>query len=283
MGEFGTDLLISYLGASVLKRVFPNRFNRMVSSGRTKPLIITCDMVCEDGHVEDFDVVTKFSHGCDMGNINLAREVIGVCLAGDLSLPVPEPFLVETSDDFINSINDSALKSNIYNSSRVAFGSKLMHSQFSVWSPGRIINNTMLHTAASIFVFDCIIQNPDRRIDNPNCLVRGDEFRIFDHELAFSHGQVLFWKPPWENGGLNSVRSSASHIFYAKLRNAAIEYEPIRASWEGLSDDQIADYESVLPPEWGDLGTSVSSALRLIRDARDNINAILNEVRRVLS
>src|SRR5262249_26198574 len=30
-----------------------------------------------------------------------------------------------------------------------------------------------------------IIQNPDRRTENPNCLVRGESIRIFDHDLAF--------------------------------------------------------------------------------------------------
>ncbi len=36
----------------------------------------------------------------------------------------------------------------------------------------------MVPVALATFVFDAIIQNPDRRSGNPNCLVRGDAFRI---------------------------------------------------------------------------------------------------------
>jgi len=55
----------------------------------------------------------------------------------------------------------------------------------------------LVQTAAEVLVFDAIVQNPDRRADNPNCLVRGDEIRIIDHELAFSHGLVIGSVPPW--------------------------------------------------------------------------------------
>jgi hypothetical protein len=48
----------------------------------------------------------------------------------------------------------------------------------------------MLPVAAAIFVFDAIVQNADRRVDNANCLVKGNEIRIIDHEMTFTHGLV---------------------------------------------------------------------------------------------
>ncbi len=168
-------------------------------------------------------------------------------------------------------------------SSRVAFGSRSAVGQFCIWSPGNAISDAMLPVAASIFVFDGVIQNPDRRSDNPNCLVRGDELRIFDHELAFSHGLVLGWTPPWTLGGLKAMEINGNHIFRAGLKGRSIDFGPIRTAWTALSDARIADYERALPAEWIDVASAAASATKLIRDARDNIDAVLEEVKRVLS
>jgi hypothetical protein len=108
----------------------------------------------------------------------------------------------------------------------------------------------MLPSAAAVFAFDGIIQNPDRRDGNPNCLVRGEEIRIFDHELAFAHGLILSWKAPWKVGGLQSLEAPGFHIFRAGLKGKQIDYSPIRAKWADLSDPQISAYGTAIPPEW---------------------------------
>jgi hypothetical protein len=262
----------------VLKRILPIQYDRPATRGRTGPLFITCE-TAEGSTVE---VVAKFSGGCDQGNVNLAREVIGACLAGDLGLPVPEPFLVDVPPQWAATVPASE-GAKVQRSSPVAFGSRAVTGQFSVWSPGSSISDTMLSMAAGIFVFDGIIQNPDRRSDNPNCLVRGDELRIFDHELAFSHGLMIGWTPPWVLGGLKPMETNGNHIFRAGLKGRSIDFGPICAAWAGLSDGRITDYERALPAEWTDVASAAASATKLIRDARDNIDAVLEEVKRVLS
>lgn len=239
-------------------------------------------MTCETGDGSTVEVVAKFSGGCDQGNVNLAREVIGACLAGDLGLPVPEPFLIDIRPQWAATVPASEI-TKIQASSSVAFGSRAMTRQFSIWTPGNTISDIMLPMAAGIFVFDAIIQNPDRRSDNPNCLVRGDEIRIFDHELAFSHGLMIGWTPPWVAGGLKPMETNGNHIFRGEMKGRSIDYGPIRAAWAGLSDAQIADYEKALPVEWADVANAAAGATKLIRDARNNIDAVLEEVKRVLS
>lgn len=240
-------------------------------------------MTCEADDGSEVEVVAKFSGGCDQGNTNLSREVIAACLAGDLGLPVPEPFLVEASPEWTATIPGVGERAKVQRSSPVAFGSRVMTRQLNVWTPGNVISDPMLPIAAAIFVFDGIIQNPDRRSDNPNCLVRGDELRIFDHELAFSHGLIIGWKSPWMLGGLKSMETNGNHIFRTGLKGRSIDYGPIRAAWAGLSDARIAAYERALPAEWADVAGAAASATKLIRDARDNIGAVLEEVKRVLS
>ena len=231
----------------MLKRIKPIQYLKAIKTGRTEPLFIVCEM--DNGST--VEVVAKFSAGCFENNINLAKEVIGACLAGDLGLPVPVPFLIEIDQDWINTIPKEQQK-RVLTSSPVAFGSRVILPQFSIWNSRYIISDIMLPIAAAIFVFDGIIQNHDRRTNNPNCFVKGDEFRIFDHELAFCHDIPIIggWKPPWELGGLNHMVTDEKHIFALGLKGRSINFDHIRSVWEHLSDEQILDYERSLPKEW---------------------------------
>ena len=266
----------------MLKRVTAVEFVRQATRGRTKP----SQLVCETADGETVEVYAKFSAGCDQREVNLTREVVAACLAADLELPVPEPFLIEIPPDWADTVQDDECRSRIKASSTIAFGSKLVTRQFSIWNSGTIISDTMLPTAAAIFVFDAIIQNPDRRSENPNCLVRGDQLRIIDHELALALDvPIIGWKPPWILGGLNSMETPGNHIFRAGLRRCTIDFGPIQNSWKALSDDRFAEYRSGIPAEWKSesVETSVERAMTHIGNARDNIEACLQEIRRVLA
>ena len=251
---------------------------RPMTNGKTGPALVNCQRSNGD-YVE---AVVKCSAGCEQKETSLAAEVIGACLAADLGLPIPEPFLVKLDPDFVASIPNTEHRDKMLSSNTIAFGSKHMTGQYSAWTNGNLISEAMLETAAAVFAFDGIIQNPDRRDGNPNCLIRGDEIRIIDHELAFAHGLILFWKAPWKVGGLQSFETPGLHIFRAGLRGIKIDFGPIRTAWAGLSDVQISAYGNAVPAEWASAINSVASALQLIKDARDNIDACITEIERVL-
>jgi hypothetical protein len=209
-------------GILMLGRVIALEYVRQMGSGRTCPLMVNCEK--PDGSV--VSAVAKFSDFCDQRETHLAREIVAACLASDLALPVPEPMLIEIPAGWSDIIPDQLLRARVAASNPIAFGSKLMTGGFSAWTPDTRIKEAMYDIAAAVFAFDAIIQNPDRRTSNPNCLVRGEDIRIFDHELAFAHRIVL---------------------------------------------------------EWAHVAADVDSALTLIRDARNNIDACITEIRRVLS
>jgi hypothetical protein len=171
----------------MLTRVTAIEHHERVSTGKTRPSRV----VCQKSDGSPVEVVAKFSAGCEEKEVSLAREVIAACLAGDLGLPTPEPFLVDVPPGFAQVVTDRSQAALIAQSSPVAFGSSLVTGGYSVWNREMQITEATLPTASSIFVFDCLIQNVDRRDENPNCLVRGDNLRIFDHELAFTHGVVI--------------------------------------------------------------------------------------------
>jgi hypothetical protein len=263
----------------MLDHATPIQFDRATTSGRTHPAIV----VCETTKGEQIDVVAKFSASCDQGVINLARETIAACLAADLGLPIPKPFLLDIKPDWAASVADPVARAAIQRSAPVAFGSTLAGPQFSAWNDGNTLRPAMRPTALGIFVFGAIIQNPDRRSSNPNCLIRGDAIRIFDHELAFNHGMILGWIPPWQLGGLQHFLQPGFHIFRDKLHLENLDFDPVKESWERIVDSHLAQYAATVPAEWADAKLAVETALALIRDARDRIEACLIEVRRVLT
>ncbi|MGY3563179.1 hypothetical protein ACVWXP_006448 [Bradyrhizobium sp. USDA 4463] len=267
------------LGGSLLSLVSPISFFRPADRGRTGPLMLLCER--QDGSY--VEAVAKFSAGCDEREVNLAREAIAVCLAADLGLPVAEPLIVVVTPEWIASIPDPAVRAKVAASSSLAFGSKLATGQYSVWNTGTTVSASMLLTAAAIFVFDAIIQNFDRREENPNCLVNGEKILIFDHEMTFMHRLVLGWKPPWALGGLQAFEVPGRHIFRASLLGCDIDFGPIKASWMSITNDRIEEYRAAIPREWSGNYAPIDAALSLVRDARNNIDACLTEISRVLT
>jgi hypothetical protein len=86
----------------------------------------------------------------------------------------------------------------------------------------------------AIFAFDAFVENPDRKPSNPNLLVKGDEFRIIDHELALFVRGLLPRPAPWQAGYLNHMMGPDSHVFAARLRGVALDLDAIRAAWSSF-------------------------------------------------
>lgn len=263
----------------MLELAVATEFVRAATQGRTGPGLL----ICEDDVGNAVELFCKVSAGCDNGVSSLAREIVGACLAADLKLPVPRPYRVELSNEFAAIVPDDAFRSKLASSSKIGFGSLRVPNQFSAWAKGNTIPDIMVPNAAAIFIFDAIIQNPDRREENPNCLAKGTELRIFDHELAFMTDQLLLWVPPWKEGGLKWIERPGAHIFLSGLKGRPIDYDPIKDCWSSLSDQRLSEYRDAVPDVWAGVEPAVAAALKLIREARDNIDGCLDEMRRVLA
>ena len=183
----------------MLGRVITNEVIREAKSGRTKPVL----MLCQHDTDEAIEVFCKLSAGCFEGVTSLAREVVAACLAIDLNLPMPTPYLVEIPSTLASVVTDPGIAERLGASSPVGFGSAKVGNQFSVWASGSRVTESMLPSALEAFVFDAVIDKADRKPSNPNCLVAGDRLRLIDHELAFpSTSGLPGWRPPWQPGAL---------------------------------------------------------------------------------
>lgn len=265
----------------MLEQVTAQEYVRSSRNGRTRPILLACTNAAGD----DVELYAKVSRRCDEGTTNLVREAVAACLAADLGLPIMQPYLVDMPPGWVASVPDQTLRADIAASAPIAFGSRIAGSQFNAWHPGITLRGEMMASALAIFTFDAIVQNVDRRVENPNCLVLGPTLRIIDHELAFAHRLLIGWRPPWTPGAMQSLSMPPSiHIFYSGLRKQSLDFTPIRAAWSALPDGRIDAYAAALPSAWGGAACQAAvDAIRLIKEARDNIEGCLAEVQRVLT
>lgn len=263
----------------MLETVDPVRFHAPVTSGRNMPARVECERA--DGSL--VEVVAKFAGNCDRKEIALAIEVIAACLAGDLGLPMPKPYLMNIDQAWVGTIPDATYRAAVGRSGAFAFASTHVGTGYRPWTRYDRLTQPMAAVALSIFCFDAFINNPDRKDDNPNCFLKTPELRIFDHELTFIYKGILFWKEPWKVSALAPFATPGQHIFHAKLRGQAIDLDPIRAAWSALSDARLHEYKGAVPAAWAAAMPAVDDAISLIRGVRDNIDGALVEVRRVLT
>lgn len=263
----------------MLGRVIAVEVIREAKSGRTKPVLMLCE-TDTDGAIEVF---CKLSAGCFEDVTSLAREVVAACLAIDLKLPVPTPYVVDIPTALASIATDPDIAERLGASSSVGFGSGKVANQFSVWSSGNRVTESMLPSALGAFVFDAVIDNVDRKPSNPNCLVAGDRLHLIDHELAFpSTAGLPGWRPPWQAGALSWLDRVDGHLFCRDLKTRILDFDSLRQQWSAISDDRLLEYRQAISPEWDAAHPAVEEALDRIRNARDNLDGVIAETRRVL-
>lgn len=267
----------------MLDRVTALRFDRRMGNGKTWPCLLSCQRA--DVESDELEVIAKFSDGCERKVGGLVAEAIAAMLAADLDLPVPEPVLVSFDSEFVEMIRqrDATLASRAERSAPIAFGSSKLPPGFAVLPRGKSIPQTLRSDAAEIFAFDALIQNPDRRPENPNCLLDGRSFGMFDHELAFMTRGIIGWKPPWETGGLEMIKGAVKHVFFDDLQGKTMNFERLTGAWLAVSDGRLNEYRQALPPEWNSAADVADEILRYVAKVRENIRPTLAEVERVLS
>jgi hypothetical protein len=185
-------------------------FHRFLETGRNHPALFTC--VDGDGKTAG-EYVVKLVGATDTGTSGLASELIASMLAKHFLIGHPKPAIIRIHADLIPWLERSEPQHAVAfrNSQRLNFGTELL-IDISTWPPGRPIPDSMFPMAARVFAFDALISNDDRRRENPNILVRGDDLFVIDHELAFPFRYLISSKDmPWR---LQNRRSLQEHIFF---------------------------------------------------------------------
>ncbi len=262
----------------MFRKIVAHRFDR-VTSGKTRP----CYATCQDEDGLDVEVILKWSKGCELGCAGLIAEAAAAMMAAGFGLPVPEPFLVETTDEFIASIQDVEIRERAKSCGRFGFGSKKLPAGFATWMPGRKVPKKLTQTAAEILAFDILIANPDRRPENPNCLSNGKTLAIFDHELSFFTEGIIGWVPPWESKGILEIHnSSKKHLFFESVKSADFSFEPLLQRVSAIASEDLTALSEKIPPEWLEKNSAHSRIFGYIEELINNAESALKNISNIL-
>jgi hypothetical protein len=110
----------SYTFLRMIRRASPLRFDRIAEAGRNRPLRV----VVETPDGAEHEAFLKTSGSPEVGVEGLANEALAACVAGDLGLPINEPFLVDLAPSWIASIPDREVRKTLERSVPMGFGSR---------------------------------------------------------------------------------------------------------------------------------------------------------------
>jgi hypothetical protein len=138
-----------------------------------------------------------------------------------------------------------------------------------------------------VFAFDTLVQNPDRRPENPNLWVRSDRIGVLDHEQAFAFLvlAIIGGAPrPWTLATQETAfRFLENHIFYGPLCGASLNLLSFQSKLAGLTDEQLRTYASSVPVAWQSKTNGLCDKIvEYLREARGQAVNLVNFVKHVL-
>ena len=110
------------------------------------------------------------------------------------------------------------------------------------------MSEEQLRQAAQIYLFDMLVQNPDRRTGNENCFVVHGSLAAIDFADCFSFLYSLFGAPtkPWEvDAGI-----SDAHVFRGTLSDSAVDWTVLLDRLKRVLDAVANEPLSWMPKAW---------------------------------
>jgi len=187
-------------------------FNGLMPGGGTRPWAVRVQEGPRGKLVPFVVKLFKASH-LDQ-HPHLAAEVFGSVLADMFDLPHPEPALIEFSPAFRATLNEPQQQQLAETAPGLLFGCRLVEGPYA-YSRALPLKKLEAYEMETIYGFDNLILNTDRRPDKPNLLMPdGEEAVLIDHELSLSGiARALsgLAEGRWEH-------LYQRHLFYAPLK-----------------------------------------------------------------
>lgn len=250
---------------------------RSMSTGRSHPMVFQCQD--EDG-TELVEYVVKMRGSVDSGIKGLARELVACLLARYFGITTPQPGIVEIEAGLAAAIPHHDAREIAEKSIGPNFGTRHLGPGFTTYPVDLGLKDGQLNAAAEIFAFDALIQNPDRRRDNPNLLCPNGKLVCYDHELALAFSMII--GPPVDPCRLEDHDFVRQHVFRRQLKNQQFNLNPFTAKLAGCADGVIDTILSKVPEEWrtDELDKIADHLVTASENAQKFISAVIKEVHR---
>ena len=228
----------------MLETVTAHRFGGIAQGGATEPAM----MGCLNSRNEELDVYVKFSsNNCPSGG--LVRDLIGCLVAKFLGLRAGIPVLVDVPRDLIDAIRpvSPSSSSRMQQSVSPAFGSISLGSGYQLFQRPVPSSYSIRDQIVEMWAFDQLIMNPDRSDVKPNCLIKGENLALIDHEKSLSiAGLGFLFFPPWDHRWTPNFR----HLVHETIRGGALPLARIKDAWSRLDEANLSGICAQVPRTW---------------------------------
>lgn len=230
-----------------LPQLTATRWIDFKGSGRTRPALIACDLP-EGSEVE---CVVKLGGHAESAPHQPVCELVAALLALDLGLPIAEPILVEITPEFASQAvpaSNPAARARCTAALGWAFATRHLAAGYAILPVAKSPARALLPSLAELYAFDGLIQNADRIATNPNCLVRGNDLRYFDHDQAFGFLFDIFGAK--SVGHVDTYAFLSRHFARQHLTRDRTQFTRLEGAWEAIGDEMLAGYGHLIPNSW---------------------------------
>ena len=217
------------------------QFFSFTQNGYSRPARLGCSRA--DG--SKVDVYVKFRGGVEAREFGLVSELLCSLLAHELGLNVPTPFIVNLSDEFHEGVPKVA-KDLVGRSLGLNFASESAPAGYSLVPSEPRVPLALRPSAADVFAFDVIVQNCDRKADNPNLLWNRSKLMLIDHEraLGFVRGN------PGPSFSSLELDRYYDHVFFSAASSSTVEFSRLTKALGLLTPALIAKMLGKIPEPW---------------------------------
>jgi len=200
--------MLQHLNALTLDQV-------AITGGSTMPCIVTAED--EGGRIVGAHVVKLYPKDVEDLQKRTVSEFLCAILAKEFGLVTPEPVVIEMGIEIMGQL----WKDSRYEKKRLEpgnyYGCTFLEGglDFTIPLPSGKIN---LVEIESVFGFDMLIRNWDRRSDKPNCFFKDNMLYLIDHEYGLNIPQTFDWYV--NNNGWQQVayRAKGQHLVLPYLK-----------------------------------------------------------------
>jgi len=223
-------------------------------NGATKPLVVECELSLDNIPVRK-TILLKTEGLPQISNLSLYCELCGNLLAREFDIETPEPFVVRVSEEFVAATRKVLWEESLKIEAGFGVGCEYFSQGFVGVNSNMALSKEKLGQAVMIYGFDLFSQNPDRKVTNPNCAIKGNRLVAFDFEKSLSFlYEILGPKvKPWELSKLFQYEK-VWHLFKDSLskRSKEIDWQPLIKRVKRIDKGKIEEICSQIPFQFGD-------------------------------
>jgi hypothetical protein len=155
-------------------------FKGEMVGGSTRPWQVT---VLQEGEPVSY-IVKLYTEANNEQNCTVLKECICSVLAREFDLKTPTPALIEFNADFIANLPTDIQSILQQKDQRIKFASRLVQPPYQNYSPALKEEYLQTYDLGTIYAFDNLILNVDRRTEKPNMFFKEGDVVLIDHELT---------------------------------------------------------------------------------------------------